>query len=709
MADKVGCFLCTGCRIGESIDVDQLLEAAGDKNAVVTGSHPALCQAEGLDVIRAGIAEGDLDGVVVAACSGRDMIGTFDFPGVLVERANLREGVAWTHEPGDEDTQMLAEDVVRMSIGKMAYVGLPTAAPAEVQDRLLVIGGGVAGMSAAVNAVSAGREVVLVEKEAELGGFARKLHKVYPRDLGLTAYPEPDVASLVAKVLADDRIKVLTGSEVGRIGGAPGVFDVTVNTGGDKTNVKVDSVVVAAGWRPYDASKLSHLGYGAHDNVVTNVEFEEMAKSGKLVRPSDGGKLESVLFVQCAGSRDDDHLPYCSNVCCAASLKHVSYLKEQDAEIAAYVVYKDIRAAGHYEEVYKTVQKMGTIFIKGEVESVGAGDDGRLAVEASDSLLGAPVFVEVDLVVLATGMVPVTVDTEVLNLAYRQGPELPVREYGFPNSHFICFPYETQRTGIYAAGSVRMPMDLASCLDDGAGAAAKAVQATSLVARGAATSPRVGDLSLPDFNLKRCTQCKRCTEECPFGALDEDPKGTPMPNPTRCRRCGVCMGACPERIVEFANYNVSMIGEQVKSVFVPDEFEEKPRVIAFACENDALAALDMAAHNGLKLSPFVRIIPLRCLGSFNIVWVADAMSGGIDGVILLGCKSGDDYQCHFIKGSELAQTRMANVKDTLDRLMLESERLRFEPVAITDYDRLPQIFDDFLEKLDELGPNPYKE
>jgi quinone-modifying oxidoreductase subunit QmoB len=144
-------------------------------------------------------------------------------------------------------------------------------------------------------------------------------------------------------------------------------------------------------------------------------------------------------------------------------------------------------------------------------------------------------------------------------------------------------------------------------------------------------------------------------------------------------------------------------------MFVPDEFEEKPRIIALACENDAIAAFDMAAQNGLKLNPFVRVIPVRCLGSFNIIWVADALSNGIDGILLLGCKAGDDYQCHFMKGSELCETRMGNVQDTLDRLMLESERLRLEHISITDYDRLPKMLDDFVEKLEELGPNPYKD
>ncbi len=712
MAEKVGCFICTGCSIGDALDVDKLIEAANETSPAVVKTHPALCQDEGLAIINSEIESNALEAISIAACSGRDKTAAFSaLPNVFVERASLREGVVWTHEAGDEDTQMLGEDVVRMSLGKLKFASLPQAQPVEVNNRVMVIGGGVSGMSAALGAASVGKKVLLVEKEATLGGFAQHLHKIYPKDLALEAYPEPDVAGLIDQVGAEDNITVYTGAEVGRIEGAPAQFDVTINQGAEKINSLIDSVVLAAGWQPYDATKLEHLGYGKSPDVVTNVDFEKLVKEndGQIKRPSDGKSVESVLFVQCAGSRDDDHLPYCSNVCCAASLKQASYVKEHNPEAAAYIVYKDIRATGHYEEVYKRVQQLGTVFIKGEIESIEPNGDKGAVIEATDTLMNEQVFIEADMVVLATGMVPTTLDTDVLNLTYRLGPELPEREYGFPNSHFVCFPYETQRTGIYAAGAVRMPMDLASCVDDGTGAATKAVQAIDLISEGKATLPRVGDFSIPDFALQRCTQCKRCTEECPFGALDEDEKGTPKPNPTRCRRCGVCMGACPERIVTFDNYNVQMLSQAVKSVFVPDEFEEKPRVLAFACENDAVAAMDMAAHNGLKLNPFVRIIPMRCLGSFNIVWVADALSNGIDGIMLMGCKFGDDYQCHFIKGSELANTRMGNVQDTLDRLMLESERLRLEQVSITDYDKLPKIFDDFLEKLDELGPNPYKE
>jgi quinone-modifying oxidoreductase subunit QmoB len=151
----------------------------------------------------------------------------------------------------------------------------------------------------------------------------------------------------------------------------------------------------------------------------------------------------------------------------------------------------------------------------------------------------------------------------------------------------------------------------------------------------------------------------------------------------------------------------------IKSIYVPDPSwdegaEEKLRFLVFACENDAYPALDTAALNRIKYSPLVRIIPVRCLGSVNVVFIADALSRGIDGILLLGCKFGEDYQCHFIRGSELANRRMENVQETLERLMLEPERVKVVEVSISDWDKLPKIIDEFVEEVTQVGPNPYK-
>ncbi len=168
------------------------------------------------------------------------------------------------------------------------------------------------------------------------------------------------------------------------------------------------------------------------------------------------------------------------------------------------------------------------------------------------------------------------------------------------------------------------------------------------------------------------------------------------------------MGACPERIISFKNYSVDIVASMIKSIEVPDEDEDKPRIVAFLCENDAYPALDTAGLHRLSYDPSIRVIPLRCLGSLNIVWIADALSSGFDGVMLVGCKYGDDYQCHFVKGSELANRRLENVKETLQRLQLESDRLLSVELAMNEWEKLPGLMNDFAARIRELGPNPYK-
>ncbi len=732
MDKKIAAYICTGCGIGDALDIEQLSKVATKDCKIETvRTHPNLCSSEGVQLIKDDIANEGVNTTVIAACSLRVMYDVFNFEGVIVDRVNLREQVVWSHPAGDEDTQMMAEDYLRMSAAKMKQTELPEPfkPEKEMSKDILVVGGGTTGMNAALEAAKAGYQVVLVEKESELGGFQKNVGKnvTFPYK-EVTAN---DIGKLVSEVNGNDKIKVLTGAKIEKLSGGPCVFNATVKQNGSTSDHAIGAVVLAAGWKPYDPAKLDKkLGYGASPNVITNAEFEELSKAGKLHSP------KTVAFLQCAGQRDPEHLPYCSSVCCFTALKQALEIKQQDPNANVFVFYKEMRTPGQGEDFFRKAQQEGVIFVRSQDPEVKT-EGGKLAVEAMDELLGETILLEdVDLVVLATGMVPATafgedfkdkkkddegekkdemvasVDSifisDLLNLEYRQGPELPELQYGFPDSHFICFPYESRRTGIYPAGPVRRPMGIANAAEDATGAAMKAIQCVEATSRGMAVHPRSGDMSYPEFFMQRCTQCKRCTEECPFGAINEDEKGNPLPEPTRCRRCSVCMGACPERIISFKNYSVGMIGDMIKAINVPDEYEEKPRILILCCENDAYPALDMAGLRRMNYNAWVRVIPLRCLGSLNLIWIADSLSKGIDGIFLLGCRHGEQYQCHFAKGSELANIRLSKVRETLDRLVLESDRVRFETLSITDFDKLPALLDEFAEKLAEFGPNPYK-
>ncbi|MGI9538235.1 MAG: FAD-dependent oxidoreductase [Desulfocapsaceae bacterium] len=750
--DKKYCaYLCSGCGIGDALDMDALAEVVTGEMSMDCKTSDCLCGSEGRSLIEKDIADG-INTVVVGACSPRVMQNEFDFgEGTITLRANLREQVVWAEvkpaegeEPHAEAAEFLNEtagDYMRMACTQAQKTEPPKPHTLEnLSRKILVMGGGIAGLTAAKEAAAAGYEVTLVEKEDKLGGKASEWRKSFPTQSPWTDLEDNPVAALIAEVESDSKITVKTSAEVARIAGAPGAFKVSMKATGtesewdapdkvtteerekiekgemedpnvglqeyvaDDENAEIHgAVVLATGWVPADVSEYEHLGYGAINNVVTNVEFEKLAKEGKVP--------ENVAFIQSPGGKDDDKdFPYCNSVTSMVALKQAQYVCEDNEEGKAYVLYQHMRTPGSQELYYKSAQQNDGIFMSKAAVTKVEENGGKLKVTAEDTLLGDNLELDVDMVVLAAGMEPTTKDEDSINLAYRQGPAFSDLELfdGYADSHFICFPYETRRTGVYTCGGVRKAETIEETIDDATGAALKAIQCLESTDRGVSVHPRSGDQTWPDFFMQRCTQCKRCTEECPFGALDDDEKGTPLPNNTRCRRCGTCMGACPERIIGFTDYNIDLIGSMIKSVDVPEEDDDRLRVVVFVCENDAYPALDMAGMKGNGINHMIRFVPVRCLGSVNMAWIRDALSAGMDGAMLLGCTYGDDYQCHFVKGSEIANKRMENIGDTLSTLGLESERCAAEQVAITDYDKIPQILNDFVEEIVEMGPNPFK-
>ena len=410
---------------------------------------------------------------------------------------------------------------------------------------ILVVGGGVAGITAALEAAETGYDVVLVEKGPSLGGRVAALHQYFPK----LCPPACGLEVNYQRLRRNRRIQVHTNTEVAGITGAAGNFTVCLVKSPAYVNARcvmcdkctpacpadvpsehdygmrtvkaihlphrmawppryviernhcppgcaecaqacpygaidlamaprefeIDaaSIVLATGWRPYDARKLTRLGYGVEPDVITNVMMERLAAAdgptgGEIRRPSDGRKVERVAFVQCAGSRDQAHLPYCSSVCCLASLKHASYVRAANPAAKAHVFYIDIRTPGKYEGFYSKVKTDPNIeFVKGKVAKVERGADGRLAVEAEDILHGGKIRVEVDLVVLATGM------ESNLTPEGLAGEPIRLDADGFASAHL-------QQPGIFAAGVAQGPVDVNSTVQEATGVALRAIQ----VARG---------------------------------------------------------------------------------------------------------------------------------------------------------------------------------------------------------------------------------
>ena len=413
------------------------------------------------------------------------------------------------------------------------------------QNTILVVGGGISGMTSAIEAAEVGYDVILVEQSPSLGGRVSRTNKYFPK----LCAPDCGLEINFRRLKMNPKIKVVTQAEVENISGTEGNYEVTVKVTPRKVNdnctacgkcieacpveranernyemdktkaiylpsimaypmkyvidtevcpgaecakcvaaceynaidlamaeekltLNVGAIVIATGWKPYDANKLDNLYYGKSPNIITNVMMERLASAdgptqGKILRPSDSKEPASIAFVQCAGSRDQNHLPYCSGVCCMGSLKQITYVKEQYPEAQVYMFYIDLRAQGYLEDFLQAVQgKEGVSLIKGKVGKISETPEGKLKLEVEDIAEGAKITPEVEMVVLATGLVPSIAED-------RMPGDITYDDYGF------IIP---ANTGIYGAGCAKRPVDVSNSVMDATGAALKAIQ--SVVAGG---------------------------------------------------------------------------------------------------------------------------------------------------------------------------------------------------------------------------------
>ncbi len=462
--------------------------------------------------------------------------------------------------------------------------------------------------------------------------------------------------------------------------------------------IQTGAVLVTTGWEPYPLSKVEEYGYGRYPNVVSNLDMERILgveDANQAVFPGFSlGGLKQVGFIQCAGSRDERHLPYCSSVCCSVTLKQILHLSQILPDTRFFVFYMHIRTAGFEEDLYRQAREIGNVvFIKDRPAKVNQNPTtGQLNITVLDPALDKKLEFHLDLLVLSGGMCPSSASKQISELV-----NLPQNRFDFFESHQQCFPEESQRSGIFVGGCARQPQNVAQSIESSHQAAIKALPFLQ------------GEITIeptyPVLDKTKCDQCKRCMEDCPYSSFVFDEKEFPMPVLSKCRQCGNCMGVCPIIAISIRNNTIKQSAAQIQVLENSFMGPKEPLVLAFLCENDAYKASRNAAYQGLKIPPNVVFLKVSCAGNVNNALLADALSIGIDGIFIGGCK--DDH-CHHVWGNRLVEKRSEDLSDKLKTMRIEPERIRFENIEIRDSKKYVDLMTAFIADLKKMGPNPFK-
>jgi len=556
---KVGVYVChCGINISATVDVKAVAEyAAGLPGVTVAREYTYMCSDPGQGLIKNDILDLGLNRVVVASCSPRMHEPTFRATVAEVglnpycfEMANIREQCSWVHPAGDLTTQK-AMQLVASAVAKARLLQPLEQRQASVTPSALVIGGGMAGMQAALDIAEAGFEVTLVERTAQLGGHVAHLHRTFP-----TLEPTADLVSeLAGRVEAHARIRVLTGAEVTEVGGFVGNFMVTLRRGNEQMEVPAGAIIVATGFQPFDARRKPELGYGAYPQVITTVDFERMASAGEI--RVNGHEPRKVVFIHCVGSRDQSiGNAYCSRVCCMVAAKQASLVRQRLPQAEVTVFYMDVRAFGKgFEEFYDGVRQSGVLYRRGNPsEIIRRGEN--VVVRAEDTLLGQPLEVEADLVVLAVGMTPNTGTEAIASML-----KLSRSSDGFfMEAHPKLRPVETSMAGIFLAGTCQGPKDIPESI-----AQARAAAAAAMIPLMRGTVPVEAATSSVDEEL--CAGCGQCASICAFGALSLHPvRGVMTVNAVLCQGCGACATACPSGAINIKHFTFDQVMAQIDVV-----------------------------------------------------------------------------------------------------------------------------------------------
>jgi len=580
---RIGVFIChCGVNIGGVVNVPEVVKYAKTlPNVAYSEDNIYTCSEAGLASIKDAIKKHGLNRVMVASCTPRTHEPLFrsacreaGLNHYLFEMANIREQCSWVHAHQHEKATKKARDIVRMAVARATWLKPQEEPELEIKDTSLVIGGGVAGMTTALTLADQGFKVYLVEKEPELGGNLRRLHKLYPTMQDTSEILEPTIEA----VSANKTIETLTSTTVADVKGYVGNFKVTLSKNDEKREIDVGTIIVACGAMNYTPPKGLYQ-YGVYPNIVTQLEMDELLRNGKIEKPP-----ERVVMIQCVGARKgeiraldlagfpksdtarllakilkakkEEGWPYCSKICCMNAIKNAILIKERFPETDIIILYGDVRVYKEYEDFYSMARENQVKFVK-HIEEVtpeitqGPGD--KLNVTAYDALSGREMSLPCDWVVLSTPLIPRKEEVILARML-----KIPISQDGFlMEAHLKLRPVDTQMDGIFLAGVASGPKDVPESIISAKAAAARAatLMANKKMRTEALTSV---------VDEAQCIGCGLCEEICSYGAhyLEEGKSHTIA---ALCRGCGACAAECPRRAITMQHFTDEQVLAQVKA------------------------------------------------------------------------------------------------------------------------------------------------
>jgi heterodisulfide reductase subunit A-like polyferredoxin len=555
---RIGVFVCNcGINIGGVADVPAVREYARTLPHVVhVEDNLFTCSQDTQDKMKEVITENNINRVIVASCSPRtheplfqETIRDAGLNKYLFEMANIRDQNTWVHMNNPDRATEKAKDLVRMAVAKAAYIEPLHQVRLNVTQKVLVVGGGVAGMEAALGVADQGLPVFLVERGNRLGGVAHKLVSTWQGEP-----VAPYLGSLIEKVRNHANIRVFMKTEPVETTGGMGNFTTTLMTSGETLTENVvehGATILATGGKEYTPTEYL---YGENPDVLTHFELDAMLKTDDE-RLANAG---SVVFIQCVGSRTKER-PYCSRLCCTHTIKSALTLKARNPQIDVYVLYRDMRTYGFREELYKEAREKGVIFMRYNLEDnlpdVRAANDGKLRVKIRDHVLQMPVELSPDLLVLATAVLP-NENKDLFDLF-----KVPINAEGFlVEAHAKLRPVDFGSEGIFMAGLAHYPKPLDECI---AQARASVSRVMTILSRDAIW---VGGV-VAEVDPDKCAVCVTCVRTCPYHIPYIGEEGHAVIDPAECHGCGCCVSECPGKAIELKHFTDEQIVAKTAALF----------------------------------------------------------------------------------------------------------------------------------------------